>query len=429
MFSYRLYKSTDAGVNWAPVGAGAFLDNSSNKLAGLAAIDDLVLAASANTNDSFYADWYYRGGDHSGSWTKVAGDGITAPQAYSASTKNIYYTMASPSVIEAKFYVLDHDRFVWRTADCVTWEKLGQLPASAFNDIWQSPTSKIIKFGGNLYAIGKDATSAQANSAGVRSIYISTDDGATWAGHDTDYSNSFWGGQSDVAVTATAVFGDASETVTGPASQINEIRKSANLTDWGDVAPAGFDNYGNNDYPNPPRFIQEILTSDGTTLALIDPSGGVYGIYYSSDDGASWTAGANPWGAFAPKSVYYVGGRWVVNPWDTFAYTTTDFQTYVTGNSSLPSDWRIAKGEYVGGPGTPAEPSFGEPQVMLDVSGNTRTFGMTQKWRSMGKTGEYDKRVIWRRLGQHRSFTPRIRISSPVKRAVFTAYAKIRPAR
>jgi hypothetical protein len=70
-----------------------------------------------------------------------------------------------------------------------------------------------------------------------------------------------------------------------------------------------------------------------------------------------------------------------------------------------------------------------DPQVMLGVSGNTRTFGMTQKWRSMGKTGEYDKRVIWRRLGQHRSFTPRIRISSPVKRAVFTAYAKIRPAR
>jgi len=70
-----------------------------------------------------------------------------------------------------------------------------------------------------------------------------------------------------------------------------------------------------------------------------------------------------------------------------------------------------------------------EPMVMLDVSGNTRTWDMTQAWRSMGKKGEYDKRVIFRRLGQHRSFTPRIAISAPVKRAIFAAYADIRPQR
>lgn len=67
------------------------------------------------------------------------------------------------------------------------------------------------------------------------------------------------------------------------------------------------------------------------------------------------------------------------------------------------------------------------PQVMLDISGNTRTYDMTQPWRSMGKKGEYDKRVIWRRLGQHRSFTPKITISAPVKRAVIAAYAEIEP--
>ena len=424
MFSYRLYKSTDGGVSWSSVGPGAFLDSNSNKLGGLAAIGDLVLAASASTSPA-YSDWYYRGGDHTGSWTKVNGDGVTAPLAYSGANKNPYYTMASPCVVEGKFYVLDHDRFVWRTADCATWEKLGRLPASTFSDIWQTPTSKIIKFGSNLYAVGKDATSLQGNQAGVRAVYISSDDGATWTGHDTDYSNSFWGGQSNVAVTTNAVFGAASEVITGPASQVNEIRKSASLTSWTDVAPSGFANYGNNDFPNPPRFVQEILASDGSTLGLVDTDGGEYGIYYSADDGVSWTAGSNPWGAFAVKSIYYVGGRWLINPWDTFTYTTTDFETYVTGVSSLPSYWRVARGEYVGGPETPAEPSFGEPMVMLDVSGNARTYDMTQKWRSMGKTGEYNKRVIWRRLGQHRSFTPRIRISSPVKRAVYTAYAKI----
>lgn len=70
-----------------------------------------------------------------------------------------------------------------------------------------------------------------------------------------------------------------------------------------------------------------------------------------------------------------------------------------------------------------------EPMVMLDVSGNTRTWDMNQAWRSMGKKGEYDTRVIWRRLGQHRSFTPRIAISAPVKRAIFAAHADIRPQR
>ena len=67
--------------------------------------------------------------------------------------------------------------------------------------------------------------------------------------------------------------------------------------------------------------------------------------------------------------------------------------------------------------------------IMLDTSGNTRTWDMTQEWQSMGKQGEYNTRVIWRRLGQYDSFTPRIAISAPVKRALFAAYAKIRPTR
>ncbi|HEY9814929.1 MAG TPA: hypothetical protein V6D20_03875, partial [Candidatus Obscuribacterales bacterium] len=78
---------------------------------------------------------------------------------------------------------------------------------------------------------------------------------------------------------------------------------------------------------------------------------------------------------------------------------------------------------------TATESDAGDPKIMLDVSGNTRTFDMTQGWRSMGKRGEYDTRVIWRRLGQHRSFTPRLAISSPVKRAVFAAYAEIEPCK
>lgn len=68
-----------------------------------------------------------------------------------------------------------------------------------------------------------------------------------------------------------------------------------------------------------------------------------------------------------------------------------------------------------------------EPKIMLDESGNTRTWDMNQNWRSFGKQGEYDKRVIWRRRGQHRSYTPRVAISAPVRRAIFAAYVEIEP--
>lgn len=58
------------------------------------------------------------------------------------------------------------------------------------------------------------------------------------------------------------------------------------------------------------------------------------------------------------------------------------------------------------------------PQVSLSVSrDNGRTWG-PDMWRSVGKAGEYTARIEWRRLGTCRAFTPRIRMSDPVK-AVF----------
>lgn len=65
--------------------------------------------------------------------------------------------------------------------------------------------------------------------------------------------------------------------------------------------------------------------------------------------------------------------------------------------------------------------------VMLKESSDTRTTGLTEPTQSIGGVGEYSKRVIWRRRGQHRSYTPIIRISDNVKRAVFTAYIKVEP--
>jgi hypothetical protein len=56
-----------------------------------------------------------------------------------------------------------------------------------------------------------------------------------------------------------------------------------------------------------------------------------------------------------------------------------------------------------------------DPQVMLQISkDNGKSWG-TELWKSLGKIGETRKRVVWRRLGQGRDWTFRIRVTDPVR--------------
>ena len=65
------------------------------------------------------------------------------------------------------------------------------------------------------------------------------------------------------------------------------------------------------------------------------------------------------------------------------------------------------------------------PKIMLDILSNRKSDAQ-QQWRDLGDEGQFNHRVIWRRLGQHRTFTASFKISSPVKRAVMAVYATIR---
>ena len=51
------------------------------------------------------------------------------------------------------------------------------------------------------------------------------------------------------------------------------------------------------------------------------------------------------------------------------------------------------------------------------------------KERDLGRVGEYRKRVIVNRLGQARSLSVAIRVSSPVKVTILGATAQITPGR
>jgi hypothetical protein len=63
-----------------------------------------------------------------------------------------------------------------------------------------------------------------------------------------------------------------------------------------------------------------------------------------------------------------------------------------------------------------------DPQAVLEVSVDKgKTWG-NEKWRDIGKAGKYKQRLIWRRLGRHRDFTPRVTVSDPVRTVWTGAY-------
>lgn len=62
------------------------------------------------------------------------------------------------------------------------------------------------------------------------------------------------------------------------------------------------------------------------------------------------------------------------------------------------------------------------PQIMLQASHDGGHTWDNERWQSMGKIGEYLQRAIWWRLGRHRSFTFRFRVSDPVKVVILGAW-------
>jgi hypothetical protein len=62
------------------------------------------------------------------------------------------------------------------------------------------------------------------------------------------------------------------------------------------------------------------------------------------------------------------------------------------------------------------------PQIMLQVSKDGgKTYG-AELWRDLGEIGEYRTRAVWRQLGICRELNFKVKISDPVRRAIFGGY-------
>lgn len=70
-----------------------------------------------------------------------------------------------------------------------------------------------------------------------------------------------------------------------------------------------------------------------------------------------------------------------------------------------------------------------DPEVMLRYSDDGGQTWSSEKWRKLGKKGEYMTRSRWNRLGSFRQRVLEVSISDPVQRTVMGAYAEVEGGR
>lgn len=67
----------------------------------------------------------------------------------------------------------------------------------------------------------------------------------------------------------------------------------------------------------------------------------------------------------------------------------------------------------------------GDPQAMLQWSNDGGRTWSSERWRGIGKIGEYQKRTVWRRLGRFRERVLRLVVADPVAARLLGANAEI----
>jgi hypothetical protein len=131
----------------------------------------------------------------------------------------------------------------------------------------------------------------------------------------------------------------------------------------------------------------------------------------------------------------FFGGEHVVGDWENGNLYALDLDYFTDNGDPLPrirTAAHISDGDYTrirfdglqvdfeAGTGTQTGQGA-DPQAMLDWSDNGGKTWSNEHWAAIGKTGEYEDRVRWRRLGKARQRTYRLTITDPVKVAIIGA--------
>jgi hypothetical protein len=186
-------------------------------------------------------------------------------------------------------------------------------------------------------------------------------------------------------------------------------------------------------FPSPPPVNDEVTVGDlwfGPTDGFVDLAVVANRRLFVGEDGSSSYLGVDGSVPFAvPPPVFLTwSGAGSPNLWSDNAGTGGAFPrssgNLVAAGSSPPA------GRFQLPLVVPANtPQGADPQVRLSVSDDGgRTYSLLQKWRSMGKTGEYTKRLRWLKMGQFRQRTIRLEITDPVRRNIIGVYMDVNEA-
>jgi hypothetical protein len=169
------------------------------------------------------------------------------------------------------------------------------------------------------------------------------------------------------------------------------------------------------------------------------PSAGITWIYDASSQ--LWhvrhsfkTAGDTTQGRHRANCAVFFNNEWLVGDWTngkTYALKSDVYDDdgeairavrtgQVIENTKDPRRWAVVNRcelDMETGVGT-ATGQGEDPMAMLQFSKDGgHTWGV-ERWKSMGKQGEYDKEVYWNQCGRYRAVIPRIIITDPVKRYI-----------
>lgn len=124
-------------------------------------------------------------------------------------------------------------------------------------------------------------------------------------------------------------------------------------------------------------------------------------------------------------SIYRLDSDVYTDNGDPIAFEVTSRHLYFDDSRAIIDSVKI---DVESGVGLVSGQGF-EPQIMMQVSKDGGHTWGNERWRSLGKIGEYLERAVWRRLGMARQFTFKFRITDPVKRVVLGAVIKSRVGR
>jgi hypothetical protein len=149
-------------------------------------------------------------------------------------------------------------------------------------------------------------------------------------------------------------------------------------------------------------------------------------LFVGDDGSTSWPGdnGEEPTGTIPPLFLHLSPSDGTAADFALNAGSGGTF-TIAGGSLALVGSWP-ACGVYLIPAPTVNEPQGADPIIMLSVSDDGgRTFSSLQKWRSLGKEGEYLKRLRWLKMGMFRQRQIRLEITDPVRRNIVGIYQDV----